>query len=124
MNWYLAIRRMTEPPASWKDLLPAHLEWLKAMHDQSSIIMSGPGTDPSLGIYVMRAPDVAEARRIVNADPLLQSPGATVEVTEWQLHQIMGTGPFDTGAVAASGITLPLATPPEHHREVVSAWAR
>lgn len=100
MNWYLVIRRMTEPPAAWRDLLPAHLAWLKAMHDKGTIIMSGPGgTDLSLGIYIMRAPDAPEATRVVQADPLLQSPGATVEVIEWQLHQIMGIGPFDAGAL-------------------------
>jgi uncharacterized protein YciI len=98
MNWYLAIRRMTEPPASWHDLLAAHLAWLKDMHDAGTIIMSGPGTEPGLGIYIMRAPAIAEATRIVHADPLLQSPGATVEVIEWELHQIMGIGPFDAGA--------------------------
>jgi uncharacterized protein len=102
VNWYLAIRRMTEPPASWRDLLPAHLAWLKDMHDTGTIIMSGPGTEPRLGIYIMRAPGSAEATRIVHADPLLQSPGATVEVTEWQLHQIMGIGGFDAGASRGS----------------------
>lgn len=56
MNWYLAIRRMTEPPASWRDLLPAHLAWLKDRHDTGTIIMSGPGAEPRLGIYIMRAP--------------------------------------------------------------------
>ena len=102
VNWYLAIRRMTEPPASWRDLLPAHLAWLKDMHDTGTIIMSGPGTEPRLGIYIMRAPGSAEATRIVHADPLLQSPGATVEVIEWQLHQIMGIGGFDAGTYRGS----------------------
>jgi uncharacterized protein YciI len=98
MNWYLAIRRMTEPPGSWRDLLPAHLAWLKDQHDTGTIVMSGPGTDPSLGIYIMRAPGVAEAAQIVHADPLLQSQGATVDVIEWQVHQIMGIGTFRAGA--------------------------
>jgi uncharacterized protein YciI len=109
MNWYLAIRRMAEPRASWHDLLPDHFAWLKDNHDTGTIIMSGPGSmsgpdsisrpgaEPSLGIYVMRALSVAEATRIVQADPLLQSPGATVEVIEWQVHQIMGVGAFDAG---------------------------
>jgi uncharacterized protein len=98
MNWYLAIRRMTQAPPSWRDLLPAHLAWLKDMHDTGTIIMSGPATDPRLGIYIMRAPAIAQATRIVHADPLLQSPGATVEVIEWELHQLMGIGAFDAGA--------------------------
>jgi uncharacterized protein YciI len=99
MDWYLAIRRMAEPTASWRDLLPAHLAWLKDRHDEGSIIMSGPGTQPGLGIYIMRASGIAEATRIVHADPLLQSPGATAEVIEWQLHQIMGIGAFDAGVL-------------------------
>jgi uncharacterized protein YciI len=92
MNWYLAIRRMTEPTAAWRDLLPAHFAWLKPMHDEGTIIMSGPSKDGSLGIYVMRATDASAATRAVQADPLLQSPGATVEVIDWQLHQIMASG--------------------------------
>lgn len=98
MNWYLAIRRMAEPPQSWRDLIPDHLAWLKARHDEGTIIMSGPSTDSRLGIYIMRVPDTREATEIVNGDPLLRSPGATVEITEWQLHQIMGIGPFSTGS--------------------------
>jgi uncharacterized protein YciI len=98
MKWYLAIRRMAEPPASWRDLLSAHLAWLKDRHDAGTIIISGPGAEARLGIYIMRAADVAEATRIVNGDPLLQSAGATVEVIEWQIHQIMGIGAFDAGS--------------------------
>lgn len=100
MNWYLATRHMTQPPASWRDLLPDHLSWLKDRHDEGSIFMSGPSADTSMGIYVMRAPDVGTATRIVNGDPLLRSPGATVQVISWQVHQIAGIGPFDTGALS------------------------
>jgi uncharacterized protein YciI len=96
MNWYLAIRRMREPPASWAGRLDAHFAWLQAMHDQGTIIMSGPSADHSLGIYVMRARDTPEATRLASADPLLGSPGATLEVTEWQLHQVLGIGAFST----------------------------
>ena len=99
MNWYLATRRMTQPPASWNDLLPAHLAWLKDRHDEGSIILSGPSDDASPGIYVMRAPDLDNATRIARSDPLLCSSGATVQVISWQVHQIMGTGPFDVGAI-------------------------
>ncbi|HEX6521272.1 MAG TPA: YciI family protein [Streptosporangiaceae bacterium] len=98
MNWYVAIRRMREPPASFASRLDAHLTWLKAMHEQGTIIMSGPSTDLSLGIYVMRARNTAEAGRLASADPLLKSPGATLEVTEWQLHQILGVGAFSVSA--------------------------
>jgi uncharacterized protein YciI len=98
MNWYLVIRRMSEPPASWAGRLDAHLAWLHAMHDRGTIIMSGPSADLSLGIYVMRAGSAPEATRLASSDPLLQAPGATLEVTEWQLHQVLGIGAFSTGA--------------------------
>jgi uncharacterized protein YciI len=98
MNWYLVIRRMGEPPASWASLIDAHLAWLHAMHDQGVIVMSGPSTDLSLGIYVMRAKDAAEATRLAGADPLLRTAGSALELIEWQLHQILGIGAFSTTA--------------------------
>ena len=103
MNWYLAIRRMQEPPASWKDQLGAHLAWLHAQHDNGTVIMSGPSTDRSLGIYLMRAHDPQEAAQTARSDPLLASPGATVEIIEWQLHQILGVGSFDPDASRQPG---------------------
>lgn len=96
MNWYLAIRHMDGSPASWADRLDAHLAWLHALHNQGTIVMSGPSTDLSLGIYVMRAENALEATRLASSDPLLRAPGATLEVTEWQLHQILGIGAFST----------------------------
>jgi uncharacterized protein YciI len=96
MNWYLTIRRMQQPPASWADTLNAHLSWLHTMHNQGTIIMSGPSADLSLGIFVMRAQNAAEATRLASGDPLLRSPGATLEVTEWRLDQILGIGQFST----------------------------
>lgn len=98
MNWYLVIRRMDEPPPSWASLVGAHLVWLHAMHDQGVIVMSGPSTDLSLGIYVMRAKDATEATQLASADPLLQTAGSAVELIEWQLHQVLGIGAFSTTA--------------------------
>lgn len=98
MNWYLAIRRMREPPAAWADRLTAHLAWLRAMHDRGVVVMSGPSADLSLGIYVMRAENAAEANRLASGDPLLQSQGATIELTEWRLHQVLGIGGFSAEA--------------------------
>src|SRR5690349_3918337 len=94
MNWYLAIRHMPEPMASWADRVDTHLAWLHGMHDRGTIIMSGPSADFSRGIYVMRAESTSEATRLLGDDPLLQVPGATLEVTEWQLHQVLGIGAF------------------------------
>jgi uncharacterized protein YciI len=94
MNWYVAIRHMREPAATWTDRIDTHLAWLHGMHDRGSIVMSGPSTDGSLGIYVMRAGDSGEAISLASGDPLLRSPGATLEVIEWQLHQIVGIGAF------------------------------
>lgn len=94
MNWYLAIRHMPEPPAAWAGRLDAHLAWLHTMHDQGTIVMSGPSADLSRGIYVMRAESSSEATRLLGTDPLLESPRATLEVTEWQLHQVLGIGAF------------------------------
>jgi len=87
MSWYLVIRRMQETPDGWKD------------HEDGSVIMSGPSTDLRLGIYVMRAQDASKARAVALRDPLLRSGGASVEIIEWQLHQVLGVGVFEENAL-------------------------
>ena len=99
MSWYLVIRRMQETPDGWKDLVEDHLTWMRSLHEDGSVIMSGPSTDLRLGIYVMRAQDASKARAVALRDPLLRSGGASVEIIEWQLHQVLGVGVFEENAL-------------------------
>jgi uncharacterized protein YciI len=99
MRWFLVIRRMTRPASDWRDRLGDHLAWLRAQHERGIILISGPSADLALGIYVMRAPSHQEAADIAADDPLAADGLATVDVIDWQVHQVLGIGPFDLDAI-------------------------
>jgi hypothetical protein len=97
MRWYLAIRRMTRPTGEWGERVGNHLTWLRDQHERGVILISGPTPDHMTGLYVMRAPSHHEAAAIVAEDPLAQDGLATVEIIDWEVHQILGIGSFDRG---------------------------
>ena len=101
MRWYLAIRRMNTPPRPSPDILREHLSWLRAQHDSGTIVMSGPTADRALGLYVMRASSRDEAAVSASSDPLARDDLGSVEVIEWDVHQIAGAGPFTLEALEA-----------------------
>lgn len=94
MSWYLAIRRMNRPFSDWRDRLADHLTWLQAQHERGSILISGPSADLALGLCVMRAASHQDAATIAASDPLAQDGLATVDIIDWQVHQVLGLGSF------------------------------
>jgi uncharacterized protein YciI len=102
MRWFLVLRHMTRPFADWQDRLGQHLEWLHAQHARGAIVISGPSADRRLGLYVMRAPSREEAAATAAQDPLAREDLARIEVIEWDVHQILGAGPFTLDAMRAS----------------------
>jgi uncharacterized protein YciI len=101
MRWYLVIRRVNTPPRLSPDILGEHFTWLRAQHDSGTIVMSGPSADRALGLYVMRARSRDEAIAAASGDPLARDGRATIEVIEWDVHQIAGAGPFTLEALGA-----------------------
>jgi uncharacterized protein YciI len=99
MKWFLVIRRMTRPVTDWQDRVPDHLAWLRDQHENGRILISGPSADLTTGLYVMRAPSEQDAANTAAGDPLAQDGLATVEIIDWQVHQILGVGPFDPDAI-------------------------
>lgn len=57
--------------------------------------MSGPTTDRSLGIYVIRAGSRADAEAIASSDPFTAAGHCTFELHEWEVHQILGIGQWE-----------------------------
>ena len=74
--------------------LDQHLVWMQQQHEAGRILFSGPTPDRSRGIYVIRAGSREEAERIAASDPFTAAGCTTFELIEWEVHQVLGVGPF------------------------------
>lgn len=92
--WYLIHRRAVKPRDQWTVGLDQHLVWMKQQHEAGRILFSGPTADRKLGIYVIRAGSREEAERIAAGDPYTAAGFCAFELFEWEVHQILATGPF------------------------------
>jgi uncharacterized protein YciI len=99
--WYLILRKPIKPREQWTVTLDQHLVWMKIQHDSGTVILSGPTRDRKLGIYVIRAASREEAERIASADPYTKAGLCSFEVLEWEVHQVLGIGPFTADAMPA-----------------------
>jgi len=75
--------------------------WMKQQHDTGKILFSGPTTDRKYGVYVIRATGKEEAERIAAGDPYTAAGFCAFELLEWEVHQIMGIGPFTAAEMRA-----------------------
>jgi O-methyltransferase len=92
--WYLVIRRDVQPRRAWTATLDEHLAWMKAQHESGAVLFSGPTSDIRTGIYVIRARSSDDARRIAAEDPFTKAGHCTFELFDWDVRQVLGTGPF------------------------------
>jgi uncharacterized protein YciI len=92
--WYLVMRHPIKPRQEWSVTLDQHLGWMKQQHDEGRILFSGPTTDRKFGIYVIKAASRAQAEHIAAADPYTAAGLCAFDLYEWEVHQIMGVGPF------------------------------
>jgi len=67
---------------------------MKQQHQSGKILFSGPTTDRKYGVYVIRAESKQEAEQIAASDPYTAAGFCAFELLEWEVHQIMGVGPF------------------------------
>ena len=100
--WYFVRRRGLKPRNEWTVTLDEHLVWMKRQHDTGKIVMSGPTPDRQYGQYLVRAENRQEAEAIAASDPFTAAGFTTFEIIEWEVHQIMGIGPF-----TSEGLGLP-----------------
>jgi uncharacterized protein YciI len=100
--WYLALRRDLQPRDTWTVSLDDHLAWMREQHERGSILLSGPSADRALGIYLIRANSRAAAEQIAAGDPFTAAGHCGFELIEWEVHQVLGVGPFSSAAFAAS----------------------
>jgi hypothetical protein len=53
-----------------------------------------------MGIYVIRASSREDAQGVADSDPFHNRGFREYEMLDWEVHQIMGAGPFSTGEMA------------------------
>jgi len=97
--WYLVLRQATKPREKWTVTLDQHLAWMKQQHEAGTILFSGPTADRKYGVYVIRAASKESARQIAASDPYTAAGFCSFELLEWEVHQIMGAGPFTAAAM-------------------------
>ena len=102
MNFYLVLRHHTTPPKADPARVADHLAWLRNQHERGTVLISGPSSDGMTGIYVVRAASRPDAEALAATDPLALIAQTRIEVIDWQVHQIIGIGSFDAGALAGS----------------------
>jgi uncharacterized protein YciI len=91
-----------KPRNEWTVTLDEHLAWMKRQHETGKIVKSGPTPDRQYGQYLVRAESRHEAEAIAASDPFTAAGFTTFEIIEWEVHQIMGVGPF-----TSEGLGLP-----------------
>jgi len=98
--WYLVLSRPVVPREQMSGSLDDHLSWMKSQHEVSNVLFSGPTADHSMGIYVIRAASREDAQAVADSDPFHALDFRNYEMLDWEVHQIMGAGPFSSVEMA------------------------
>ena len=99
--WYLVMSRPAVPREQVRPHAPDHLAWMRRQHGAGNVLFSGPASDRSMGIYVIRAPSLDEANQVAGSDPFHDTGVRSYEIVEWDVHQVMGAGAFTQEGIAA-----------------------
>ncbi len=100
--WFLCQRRDAKPRDEWTVDRNTHLKWMKVQHEAGHIVMSGPAPGHGMSMYLMRAASLEAAEQIAAADPFTAAGQCTFQIIPWEIHQIMGVGPFSNAGIAAA----------------------
>jgi uncharacterized protein YciI len=90
--WYLVISKPVLPREKVVENLPDHRVWQKSHHEDGIVLFSGPTSNRTAGIYVLRAKSLDEAQQIVDSDPLHARKVREYELYEWACSEILGAG--------------------------------
>ena len=99
--WYITMRRAVRPREEWTVTLDEHLAWMKQQHEAGNIVLSGPTPDRKLGMYLVRAASREEAEAVAAGDPFTAAGFCAYDLVPWEIHQIMGIGPFTAAELQA-----------------------
>ena len=93
--WYLVLSHLKSPVEVFLESLAEHLAWMRKQHMAGNVLFSGPTPDRAKGIYVVRASSLEDAKKIIDSDPMHAKDLRDYELIPWEVHQVMGAGPFD-----------------------------
>ncbi len=103
--WYLCVSRpVDEDPATLtriRGLRSKHFEWLREQEAAGRLLFSGPTSDNRIGIIVVRAESLEDARRMLDSETWHAAGLRSYELHEWEVHQALGVGTFTVEAADA-----------------------
>ncbi len=80
---FIILLKIVVDRATYEPYLPDHLAYLQTLKQQGTLLLSGPFTDRTGGMVMVRANSREDAEAIARADPLVQRGVDTCEVREW-----------------------------------------
>lgn len=89
MNFYLVLRHRSAPIDDHASVIE-HLAWMRTEHERRTVLISGPSSDGTTGMYVLSVPSQEDAAALAAADPLAHDDRVRVELIEWDVHQNAG----------------------------------
>ena len=74
------------------DILPDHLAYQAKLEAEGALLMAGPLSDTDGGeviggCIILRAPDMAAARALADADPMHAGGARTYEIRRWLINE-------------------------------------
>ena len=97
--WYLILSTRKASIEDVKARTADHFEWMQAQHAAGTVAISGPTPDRSMGIYVVRADSAETAHKITASDPFHTHNLREYQLIPWEVHQILGIGPFSVDGI-------------------------
>lgn len=85
MRYFVYLLRIVVDRTIYEPHLPAHFLYLQRLDAEGTLVLSGPFTDRTGGLVVVRAPSLEEARAIAEADPLVSNGVDEYDLREWRL---------------------------------------
>jgi len=91
-KFYVVLSKPAVAPDKLQPFLSAHLEYMIGLEKRGHVFASGPladaeGPPTGLGLTILRARDIAEARALAEADPFFINGMRTFELKEWTLME-------------------------------------
>ena len=99
--WNLTWHRWTGDRDAAGAMLDEHLAWMLEQQRAGRVIASGPTADGEIGIIVFGHMSRDEVDALCATEPFVRAGLREYDVHAWDVHQVLGVGPFDSAAVTA-----------------------
>lgn len=85
MAWFVKIERGIVNKPRFDEFVPAHVDYVNSLIEKGHQARSGYWAERGGGMLTFRAESMAEAKAIVEADPLVANDCVSYELHEWCL---------------------------------------